>query len=218
MKRFTCSVSALITVITLLASSAAAQTPKAQTPAPEERPFFIEVTAAATLGHKSASSYGAEAGYRLTNELQVVIEGGHMGNITGTDVENRANKIAAAIGATANVVQRGNYGDVGVRYRLMDSGMWHSYLVAGVGAVAMDTETTFSANNSGVNVALGADLFGHVTKTFFMIGGGATVPLLKRYFGDVSYRFGRVFPNSGAIEGDKGTNTQRVQFGFGVRF
>jgi opacity protein-like surface antigen len=170
----------------------------------------------ATFGHSSSSNYGAEIGYRINAKWQIFIEAGHMGNITSADAESRANKLATALGTTANVVQKGNYGDAGVRYRLMDSGRWHVYATTGIGATSVDTETSFASG--GTNVALGSDLSGHVTKTFFVVGGGVTTPITSKIFGDLSYRFGRIFPNTGAIEDDKGINTQRLQVGIGFRF
>jgi opacity protein-like surface antigen len=57
-----------------------------------------------------------------------------------------------------------------------------------------------------------------VTKTLFVIGGGITTPVSGPWFADLSYRYGRIFANTGAIEDDKGSNVQRVQAGFGIRF
>lgn len=216
MMRVACSATLLVPVFTLVTSVALAQTPA--TPAADEGPLSVQVTAAATLGHKSASAFGAEVGYRLSDTLELFVEAGHMGNVTTADIEGRANKIALALRGTANVVQSANFGDVGVRYRLMNSGMWRSYVAMGLGLANIDTETTFATLATDVSVALGADLSGHVVKPLLVIGGGVTRPVGSRYFVDGSYRYGRIFPKSSAVDADKGGNTQRVQVGFGMRF
>ena len=213
MMRLVPSAMFLLPLFMLSASAALAQTPAA--PPVEEGPFFVEGSLAATFGHSSASAYGAEIGYQVDDAWHIIIEAGHMGNITTSDVEDRANEIGAAIGSAANVVQKGNYGDIGVRYKIMDYDRWRPYATLGLGVISVDTETTFADPN--IEVALGADLSGHTTKTFLMIGGGVTTNVYKTWFADLSYRFGRAF-GSDSIEDDKGANTQRLQFGFGLRF
>ncbi|MCC7417876.1 MAG: outer membrane beta-barrel protein [Acidobacteria bacterium] len=194
----------------LLAAPAAAQPPAV------EAPFYVEGAVAATLGHASGSLFGAELGYRMNDTWELFVEGGHMGNITTADAERRAGLIGAALGGTANVVQKGNYGDIGVRYRLLAGRRWHPYATAGLGVISVDTETELSG--SAVEVVLGADLSGHVTKTFLVLGAGVTTPVSGRWFADLSYRYGRIFPNSGAIDEDQGVNTQRVQAAIGLAF
>lgn len=214
MMRFVWSAIVFAPLFTLCASPVFAQTPAAQPLT--EGPFYAEGAVAATFGHDSGSAYGAEIGYKLNDTLHVFVEAGHMGNIMTNDTQVRADRIAAAIGAAATVVQKGNFGDVGIRYRLMDSGRWHPYAAVGMGVVSVDTETSFSSN--GDDVHLGADLSGHVVKPLLMIGAGVTTPISGSWFADLSYRFGRIFTNSGAVEDDKAANTQRVQVGFGLRF
>ena len=214
MMRLLRSVMFSLPLLALSASAAFAQTPAA--PPAEEGPFFAEFNLAATLGHSSGSAYGAEIGYRINPVWHIIIEAGHMGNITTADVEERAHEIGTAVGSTANVVQKGNFGDVGVRYAVMDYGRWHPYATMGIGVISVDTETAFA--DPSIDVALGSDLSGHTTKTFFMIGGGVSTPVYKTWFVDASYRFGHIFANTGAIEDDQGANTQRVQVGFGLRF
>src|ERR1700730_11395919 len=79
---------------------------------------YAELTVAATLGHKSDSSIGAEAGYSLTNALQLFLEGGGMRNVATTDVDARAMIIGNAIGASVSTAQRAAYFDIGAKYRL----------------------------------------------------------------------------------------------------
>ena len=82
----------------------------------------------------------------------------------------------------------------------------------GGGIAHVKNETTLSANSDLVQ--FGTDLNGSEVKPVFMIGAGATVGFAKRYFIDLSYRFGAVF-----LGDDSGVNkTQRAQVGIGVRF
>jgi opacity protein-like surface antigen len=212
MMRLVCSAIVFIPLFALTVTPALAQTSTAV-----DAPFYAEGDVAATLGHSSGSAYGAEAGYQLNDDWHVYLEAGHMGNITTADAEVRADTIAGALGTTANVVQKGNYFDVGVRYRVLDPfGRWHPYVTTGLGLVSVDTETVF--DSSSVDVALGSDLSGHVNKPLLVLGFGVTTVVSGSWFADLSYRFGRLFANGSAIEDDKGTNTQRVQVGFGLRF
>jgi opacity protein-like surface antigen len=201
--------------LTLGTSAAQAQSP---TPAPAtDGRYSAEFTAAATLGHTSASSFGGELDYRVKEQWVGTFEFGRMRNIANGDLQSRANVIANALQGSANATQKATYYDFGVRYRLAPRGMWHPYLAAGIGAATVTTNTSFQAGNE-VTVSPGADLQGTVTKPLMVIGGGVTVPFLSRYFADGSYRYGRIFSRSGAIENDKGINTQRVQIGVGIRF
>src|SRR5579864_2075429 len=100
------------------AGTAPAQTPSA---ASTDR-GYAEFTAAATLGHKSASSFGGEAGYKVLeinssvfDELHIFVEGGRMGNVASADTDARALKIANAIGASVSTVQVAKYFDAGVK-------------------------------------------------------------------------------------------------------
>ena len=188
--------------------------------------WYGELTAAATLGHKSDSSIGGELGYDWIDERQLFFEVGRMGNVATSALEARAQIPAGAIGATvSSIAQKAVYFDAGLKYRLAPRGMWRPYGLIGLGAARVTTDTHFSVNGTDVTgqldqfgVQLGSDLSGSVTKFFLTVGVGANVPFGKRYLADLSYRYGRIFPRSGAIEDDAGVNTQRVQAGIGIRF
>jgi opacity protein-like surface antigen len=186
--------------------------------------WYGELTAAATLGHKSDSSVGGEVGYTWTEERQLFLEVGRMGNVATSAVDERAQIIAQAIGASASVAQKATYFDAGLKYRLAERGRWRPYGLLGLGVARVKTETNFSVNGNDVTnqldqfgVQLGSDLSGSVTKFLLTLGVGANVPFGSRYLADLSYRYGRIFA-SGAIEDDTGINTQRVQGGVGIRF
>lgn len=199
-------------------------TASAQTTASDEGRLYAEFTLGATLGHTSDLSIGAEGGYRLGGGWDVFAEAGHMGNITSTDVEARGQQIAAHFGATANVIVKANFFDAGARYRLPAVSLFRPYAAIGFGFARVTPQTAFFIGGTDVTsqladqVTLGADLADTTTKGLVTIGFGADLPWLSRYLVDISYRYGRILANTGAIARDTGTNTNRVQVGIGVRF
>ena len=123
------------------------------------------------------------------------------------------------------MAQKATYVDAGLKYRLTSRASWRPYGLVGLGAARVKADTHFSVNGNDVTNQLdrfgvqpGIDLFGSVTKFFLTVGVGVNRPFGKRYVADLSYRYGRIFPRSGAIEDDTGVNTQRVQGGVGIRF
>lgn len=182
-------------------------------------------TAGATFGHESDSSFGGEVGYGLIGALQLFLEAGRMGNVATRDVDTRAQKIAAAIGANASTVQKAIYYDAGLKWRLPQYGRWRPYVLAGAGAASVKTEASFSVGGSDVTnrldqlgVQLGSDLSGTLTKVFATAGVGTNVTFGSRFLVDLSYRYGRIFQKRSEIEGDRGINTQRAQAGLGIKF
>ena len=198
--------------------NADAQTPDAQR-------WYAEVAAAATLGHKSDTSFGGELGYTWTDTRQLFFEIGRMGNVATSAMDDRAQVIAQSIGATFSTGQAATYFDGGLKYRLAARGSWRPYVLLGIGASRVTSETNFFVNGADVTdqlldqygVQLGADLAGSVTKFLLTIGGGVNRPLGSRYLVDLTYRYGHIF-SSGSIEDDTGINTQRVQGGIGILF
>ena len=51
-----------------------------------------------------------------------------------------------------------------------------------------------------------------------LIALGVSRNFMEKYFFDVSYRYGPIFPKSGTIEDDKTIQSQRLQLGVGIRF
>lgn len=215
------SVATLWLLGTLCAGAAFAQSPTAA-PSPDSR-YYLEFTFGPTLGHKSDKSVGVEGAMRVGNELDGFFEGGHIGNAATTDFEQRGQKIASSLGASLSSVEKVNYFDVGLRYRVpMTSPKVHPYILLGVGIAQVSTETNFAINGSPVGpdvVAIGTDLSGSFKRPFIMFGFGAHLTFATRFFGDLSYRFGRASGETdGADEVLAGVPTQRVQFGVGVHF
>jgi opacity protein-like surface antigen len=220
---------ARVVLVLLPITFCAAAVAQAQPAGSSDMPGYAEFNAGATLGHKSDLSVGGEAGYQVMPNIDVFGEVGHIGNAASADLEARANTIANNVGATASVIAKVNYFDAGIRYRftIKQQPNLHPYVSVGVGAARVSTETTLSINGTtvpeGTLVTFGTDLNGSHTAAFLMFGGGTTVPFRKRYFVDVSYRFGRVFEKSETIGSDTVTvlnafNTHRVQVGLGIKF
>jgi opacity protein-like surface antigen len=199
--------------------SVAAQTPGGST-ATEGHPWYGELAAAATFGHKSSGSAGLEIGYRLKDDWQVFIEGGRMSNVATADLDQRAQLIAVpATGISSfSTAQRVAYFDAGARYQLVPFGIWHPYGLLGLGFASVKTSTTFGPSSNGTVVFTGNDLNSTLTKLFLTVGVGVTLPFKDRYLVDVSYRYGRIFPKTSEILDDPGINTNRIQAGIGVRF
>ena len=86
---------------------------------------YAEFTVGPTFGHKSSSAIGGEAGYTLTDALQVFLEGGRMGNVATTDVDARAQIIGNAIGASVSTVQSSATDTTVYQHTLLGSGIYH---------------------------------------------------------------------------------------------
>jgi opacity protein-like surface antigen len=150
-----------------------------------------------------------------------------MRNVGSVDLDARAQKVAAAVGATANASYRVNYFDAGVRYhiryQILPLPTIHPYITLGLGVAQVKAETGLGVNGvtvppESLGVQFGSDLSGVEKKLYFVIGGGATWDFGTRYLLDLTYRFGRISPKTSAIEGDQAIHTQRVQLGIGMRF
>jgi opacity protein-like surface antigen len=215
---------AIVCVVgSLCAATASAQT---QPPPPVDFPGYAAVNFGATLGHKSDTSVGGEVGYRATTDFDVFFEGGHIGNAATSTFEAKGQAIANSVGASVSSVEKVNYFDFGVRYRLamLASTRVRPYVAFGVGMAQVKNETIFTINGNAVDaeslgIQTGTDLSGSHSKPFVMIGLGGDIRLTNRFFADVSYRFGRV--SAEKSDGDvvlAAVNTNRVQVGVGIRF
>ncbi len=214
-----CACAATLCLVGILcAASVSAQTPTAT---PGSR-FYLELTVGPTLGHKSDKSVGVEAGMVVAEHLEGFLEGGHIGNAATSDFETRGQKIANALGANLSSVEKVNYFDVGVRYLVPVMSSVHPYVAVGVGIAHVATETNLTIGGAPVGsdaVSLGTDLSGTFTRPLIMFGVGANITFARRFFGDLSYRYGRVSGESDASEVVlAAVPTQRLQFGIGVRF
>ena len=208
MKRFARVVPILL-ALTLCASAVATAQPAAR----GATKSYAEFDVAATLGHKSDVSIGGEYGFHLSPDFDVFVEGGHIGNAATSQMDDDAGRIAANVGATANTISKITFVDAGLRYHWPASVNVDPYVALGAGLAHVKNETTLSANSDLVQ--FGTDLNGTENRPIIMLGGGATVGFAKRYFLDLSYRFGAVLATGDASSVNK---TQRAQVGIGIKF
>jgi opacity protein-like surface antigen len=205
-----------------------AQSAPSSTANPEVPQRYVEFTFGPTFGHKSGGMFGGEASMPYKH-IQFFLEGGHMTNTATADLQNAANTIARVLSAagtsTVKVKQPVNFIAVGGRYELPLEGRLHPYALVGVGVAKVKKDVNFFVNGADVTsqllnvygIQLGRDLAGSQTKALLEAGIGAHITLNSRFlgdrwFGDASYRYGRVF-----LEG-QGLNTNRIQFGIGATF
>jgi opacity protein-like surface antigen len=184
--------------------------------------MYAEINFGPTLGHKSDAFVGGEFGYRLTETLDLFVEGGHMGNVATSDLDDRAAIIANHLGGTASTAFKVNHFDVGVRYRIDATPTIHPYVLGAIGVANVKTEVAFSVNGTVIDpsstVQIGSDLSGTLNKTMIVIGFGINVPFKTRFFGDLGYRYGAILAKTDNFETDTTISTQRIVLGAGIRF
>jgi opacity protein-like surface antigen len=184
--------------------------------------MYVEVNAGPTLGHTSDMFFGGEAGLRLAGGLYVVVEGAQMDNVATQDLDDRATIIANFLGGTATTAFKVTHGAAGLRYNIDASPRVHPYVMGAVGIAKVETDVAFTVNGTVIDpaprVRLGGDLSGTANKTIVVLGFGVNVSFATRFFADLGYRYGSILANTENFETDKAISTQRVVFGFGVRF
>jgi opacity protein-like surface antigen len=193
-------------------------------PQGSDYPFYGEFVVGTTFGHKAGGLFGAEIGGRISDDFDVFVEGGHMGNVGSTDLDARAQTIANAVNATFSAAYHISYFDAGLRYKIVvPSPNIHPYVALGVGLAQVNAETVLSIGGTPVTpdqagVTFGSDLNGTANKVMMVVGVGATWAFHERYFADVSYRLGHIFPKTSTIPDDTSINAQRLQLAIGLRF
>ena len=216
---------AMVGIGLLMAGAVQAQTtPAAST---GDGRVYAEVAVGSTFGHVSARSAGGEVGVRLTDAVEVFVEGGRMNNVDTADLDARAQKIATFLRGSASAVQKADFFDLGVKYRFPMGGMVRPYVGVGVGLAKVTRQVSFTVNGTDVTsqlsgdpyrTELGIDLSDAVNKTFVMVAFGAQAVIARHFVVDGSYRYGRILPKTDVIDGDVAITAQRVQIGVGVRF
>lgn len=196
-----------------IASVAQAQT------APVSRKY-VEFAVGPTFGHTSNVSLGVEGGIPLNDSFDVYVEGGRMRNVATSDLDAAATVVAQFIGGTGVAKQSVGYFDAGIRYLVPTTAQFEPYVSLGLGVAKVSRSATFTVAGTDVTsqlldrfgVQLGGDLLEDETKTLLTFGLGARFNVRKNLIGDVSYRYARIFL------AEEGLNTNRLQFGIGVRF
>jgi opacity protein-like surface antigen len=181
---------------------------------------YVEFTIGPTFGHKSNVSLGAEGGFPLNDSLDVFVEGGRMRNVATSDLDAAAAVVAQFIAGTGEAKQSVGYFDAGLRYLIPTTGRYEPYVLAGVGVAKVSRSATFTVGGTDVTselldrfgVQLGGDLLEDETKALVTFGVGARFNVRGNVVADASYRYARIFL------AEQGLNTNRLQFGIGVRF
>jgi len=219
----------LCLVMTVAAGASEARAQGGQTGTTRESRWFAGVSGGPTFGTKSSSSVGGELAVRVldlgASRLDVFIEGGRVSNAGTSTLEQNAQLVATFLGGSASTAHKVQFGDIGLRYRIPATPMFHPYVAVGFGVAKVTTSVAFIVSGTDVTsqladrgVQLGGDLSGSVNKKLAMVGGGVNIQFLKNFFADVSFRYGHVLPRTDLVETDIAIKTERLQIGLGVRF
>lgn len=204
----------------LVASTVAAGTANAQT---DESRFYVAGVAQAAFGPVTSQSFGAEAGFTVAPNIDIVVEGGRVTNAATDTLSANAQTIAGFLASTQtstgySVQQPVVFGTAGLRYRFPTSGAVQPYAIGGIGIARVEKDVKYTVNGSDVTdsmeqygVALGSDLYGHSNELTFTIGGGALWRPSGPLVVDLQYRYGWV-------GGDDSLSISRLGVGIGVRF
>jgi hypothetical protein len=214
-----------------LASSAGAQTPAgppsrppAAAAATKDTGFFAGATAGAASVQNVGGLFGGEAGFGLSDNLDVFGEGLWMEDVVTRRRLGLANTIGTYLqtsqgkAATGTVVAPAAYGGAGVRFAFMTSGAVRPYVAFSVGAAHIALRPAFTLSGSDVTAALsqygvtiGSDLTGEVTKPAFSGGGGVRFAP-NRWYVDGGVRVISIRTT------DQTTNVLRASVSLGVKF
>jgi opacity protein-like surface antigen len=193
-----------------------------------DRPITVQFNGGVSFGNSVGATYGVEGDYTLNPKLSIFAEVGQITHAEPGFIVDRAEFIASVIGAAADVSDTATYFDAGVKYqlpRLLTD--YEPYVGLGVGLAHISKDTTFSIGGNDLSeetllndygLQVGADLADGSTEATIAVLIGVTRAIGERYGADVSYRYNRIFADKDRIEDDKGINTNRLQFGFFVRF
>lgn len=183
----------------------------------------LTVTGAVTFGDRQGDAIGGEATVRLTRMIDVVVGGSQLSDITPDDLVAGATMVATAAGASADVHQRADVFEAGVRVRI-PTGTWlQPYALVGGGTARVTTDTVFRKGGAEVDPAtigiqLGRDLDHKATKPSVILGAGLDMSIGRHLAIDAGVRFNRLFANTADVPGDVDRNVLRLQIGAGIRF
>ena len=191
-----------------------------QTRITEDPKGYAGIVAESAFGNVTSQSFGAEAGYAVTPQFVIFIEGGRVMDAAPSSLGQGAQIIAVALGVanvTYAVKEPINFFATGVKYMIPTGTKFEPYLLAGGGVGMAKPDAEFSIAGVNVNdrlaqfgVVLGADLSGTSTAAMMEVGGGVVFLLPHVYF-DLGARYNRLFTDAAIPFG-------RVGLGFGFRF
>jgi opacity protein-like surface antigen len=188
---------------------------------------YIQGMAQSAFGNVTSQSFGAEAGYFLTPQITIFLEGGYVRDTAPSALGAAAQKIASGLTQLTSssvgysVRQPVSFGAAGVRYSFAGTPKLQPYVLAGFGAASVKEDVRFTVGGADVtdNLAsspyfttLGTDLAGTSTKPLFEIGGGVNYLGFDAVRIDLGYRYSRIFTDT------SGTNINRIGIGIGFVF
>ncbi|HEY7059592.1 MAG TPA: outer membrane beta-barrel protein [Vicinamibacterales bacterium] len=217
-----------VAAVMMGASSAAAQTSPAQTPAQNSSPtvvtWFAGMTTGVAFAHRTGGEISGEAGTRVWRNLDASLEVGWFSDAinnerTGTP-QPLLDYLAQTQGqpASAKVTLPSLYGIVNARWVVENQKRYRPYALLGFGVARVSPHTTFTLGGSDISgslsqygVTLGTDLDGHSSHPALNFGVGVIVPYGK-WYGEVGYRLTTIFTDVGT------SPVNRINFGVSRRF
>jgi hypothetical protein len=173
---------------------------------------------------KVSPVFGAEAGMRTTRNLDLIVEGGKIGNAVTRrrvqSVEPLANYLKTTQGkdATATVEAPTWFGAVGARWVFERAGAIRPYVLGTVGFASVEYKTSFTLAGSDITdtvanygVTVGQDLKGREKVATYGMGVGALY-VRGAWYADAGLRLTSIQTKGQA------TNVSRAAIGFGLRF
>jgi hypothetical protein len=220
--------SAALTVAVLASAvSARAQTPpvtSGQASAPSVNLWYIGGMTGLTVVQKSGAFVGGEAGFRVWQHLDLLVEGAWMQNVVTRRELGRAALLTTFLqqtqGQTATSTMKvpALYGAVGARWVLEREGRFRPYVEGMIGGARVQLKPTFALGGTDITAQLaqyGVTLGGDLTGTSSHAAFGAGVGVLMAQ-GDWYLDFGLRL--TAVSLPDQKTKIGRLNVEFGRRF
>jgi hypothetical protein len=162
------------------------------------------------------ASFGAVVTSELTPSIQVVGEGGRIGNLLAPSIDLALGFVPGDLGFKTSAW----YGQGGVRISTSGSGV-RPYLETQAGVAHLQTRVNDVGSGGTAAIANAALRYLDETSPIATIGGGLTFSA-GAFVTDVGYRYRRIFSESWVNALSTGTGTgldmNEVRIGVGVRF
>jgi opacity protein-like surface antigen len=161
----------------------------------------LRAFAGVTFMSETSSTFGAGAGFRLTDHVEVLGDLGRLTNILPHDLQRDLDDAARAFGTffggplVIDGKAPGGYGLGAVRIGATTGRRLRLYGEAGAGVAhgKSDIDARVGTVNVSREVVRALRIKESETAPLMVLGGGATVPLTDRLGVDVGYRFMRMF-------------------------
>jgi len=219
-----------LTAIVFGSSSAAAQTPAAQAPAPAQSAsptvisWFGEATTGVAIAHRTGGEIAGEAGARVWKNLDASLEIGWFSDAANSERTRLATPLTDYLTATtgqpasAKVTLPSLYGILNGRWVVEGQHRYKPYGLFGLGIARVSPHTKFNLNGTDITgsidqygLTLGNDLDGATTHFALNIGAGVLVPY-GNWYGHAGYRLTTIFTDHGT------SPVNRINVGVGRRF